>query len=95
MFKEFDVQSSREGGPLARLSLSELTRQRIEAVTGMSILDIERAEVGEIDAAIEERIGKPLRVQPPRDQRLKSRGSVLLQRLRSREDIDSGLGRIG
>ena len=59
-------------------TLSIETQDIIEKKLGISFKDILETDAVTLDKKIEDKIGKPLKAEPIRDERLMSRGSVYL-----------------
>jgi hypothetical protein len=62
-----------------QISLNQESKRSIEKTTGLSYDQITSMELGDIESAIEKKIGKKLKFKHKRDSRLpSSRGSVYL-----------------
>lgn len=72
------------------------TKRAIERITGLSSIEIGNTEIERVDAAIEEKIGKKLKMDTQLDKHFIPRGNVylFLRRLLSIRFIDKALGRI-
>jgi len=60
------------------VSLNKQSRASIEKMTGIPFDDLVAMDIDSIDAVIEKKIGKKLKLRPITDQRLIGRGSVYL-----------------
>ena len=69
-------------------SLNKQSRASIEKVTGIPYDDLLAMDIDSIDAVIEKKIGKKLKLRPITDHRLIGRGSVYLY-LNRLFDIDA------
>lgn len=76
--------------------LGKKTRNNIEKTTGLSVSSISKMSSEEVNAHIEKKIGKKLRMSSPKDKRLIGRGSVYitLGRLLSSKKTNRKIARI-